>query len=321
MAPDLLITDVDRAVALLQAGGLVALPTETVYGLAALATDTEAVRRIFVVKSRPLGHPLIVHLASADEVGRWSREMSAAAGALGAACWPGPLTLVVRRSALVGDDVTGGRDTVGLRVPAHPMTTTVLARLGSGVAAPSANRFGRVSPTRAEHVIADLGDLLVPGRDGVLDGGSSDVGVESTIVDCTVDPPQILRPGGIPDEHIAAVLASARMGLAGRATGPPRASGMLAVHYAPLAEVRLTTSPDAAVTLAAELAASGRRVRVLDPTGDLVAAAHTLYDDLRRADDDGIGVVVAVLPDAAGLGHAIRDRLIKAAARPHDPPC
>jgi len=299
---------VGRAVEVLRRGGLVGLPTETVYGLAADATNEIAVRRVFAVKGRPADHPVIVHVADAAAAWQWAATCPPAAALLADACWPGPLTLLVPRADHVLDVVTGGRPTVGLRVPAHPLALDLLRRFGGGVAAPSANRFGHVSPTTAAHVRADLGDDV----DLVLDGGACPVGVESTIVDCTVDPPQILRPGAIDDEQVARLLEG--LGGLAAASGPSRASGMLASHYAPDATVELFESPAAATVRADSLAAEGVLVDVLDTTGDLVAAAQQLYAWLRDADDRGIEVVCAVLPPPIGLGHAIRDRLQKAAA-------
>jgi L-threonylcarbamoyladenylate synthase len=307
---DLVTTDVDLAARRLRAGGLVAVPTETVYGLAADADDADAVARVFEVKARPRGHPLIVHLARAEDLDDWAADVPESARVLGGACWPGPLTVLVRRGARVLDVVTGGRDTVGVRVPAHPSTTALLERLGGGLAAPSANRFGRVSPTTAAHVLADLGPYLDPTRDAILDGGPSPVGVESTIVDCTVEPPQVVRPGGIPTEDVARLLG----GAVAPPSGPSRASGMLAAHYAPTCEVHLAESPGAAAAEVAALRSTGRRAEALDRTDDLVLAARSLYDDLRRADDSGLDALVVVVPQPAGLGHAIRDRLVKAAA-------
>jgi L-threonylcarbamoyladenylate synthase len=298
---------VRAAVDALRAGGLVAIPTETVYGLGADASNETAVRRVFAAKGRPADHPLIVHLGAADLLPAWAASVPAAAARLAATCWPGPLTVLVPRAAHVLDVVTGGRDTVGLRVPAHPMTLDLLARFGGGVAAPSANRFGRVSPTTAGHVRDDLGDLV----DLVLDGGPCPIGVESTIVDCTTDPPQVLRPGGIPDEQIAALLDGA---LVDEAAGPSRAPGMLAAHYAPRCRVVLADSAQEADGRAAALSSTGERVDVLDGTADLAGYARTLYAELRHADDRGLDALVAVLPPPAGLGHAIRDRLQKAAA-------
>jgi L-threonylcarbamoyladenylate synthase len=230
------------------------------------------------------------------------------ASVLADACWPGPLTLLLPRSGRVPDLVTGGRDTVGLRAPAHPLTEALLTTTGLAIAAPSANRFGRVSPTTAEHVVDDLSPFLDPSRDVVLDGGPSPIGVESTIVDCTARPPQLLRPGGIPVDDIERLLD---IGLAA-ASGPSRAAGMLASHYAPRAEVVLVPDRRAADQRAAAYEGEGRRVAVIDHD-DLVAYARDLYADLRAADAAGADCIVAVLPPPRGLGHAVRDRLTKAA--------
>ncbi len=293
----------DHAVDVLRRGGLVAIPTETVYGLAADADNPAAVARIFAVKGRPADHPLIVHLAGADRVADWASSLPPSAATLAEHCWPGPLTVIVRRAPRVIDAVTGGRDTVGLRVPAHPLTLDLLARLGGGLAAPSANRFGAVSPTTAAHVADDLGDAV----DLILDGGPCPVGVESTIVDCTVEPPQILRSGGITDEQVAAVLD----GPLDPADGPSRAAGMLTAHYAPRARVLLADDPGGARRLAADAGSDGL---VIGDLGNLARYARLLYAWLRAADDRGASTVVALMPPPEGLGHAIRDRLLKAAA-------
>lgn len=298
-------TDVGAALDVLRQGGLVAIPTETVYGLAADASNEQAVRRIFAAKGRPADHPLIVHVADGAELARWAATVPPSAAVLAEACWPGPLTVLVPRAEHVLDVVTGGRPTVGVRVPAHPLTTELLRRFGGGLAAPSANRFGRVSPTTAEHVLRDLG--AVPGGvDLVLDGGPCPVGVESTIVDCTVEPAQVLRPGGIPTEQVERLLA----GAVAPPSGPSRASGMLASHYAPACRVLLADSADEARTMAAHES----NALVIGDTDDLVRYAQQLYDLLRRADDEARSAVVAVMPRPAGLGHAIRDRLLKASA-------
>jgi len=302
----LVSTDVDRAAAVIRAGGLVAMPTETVYGLAADATNAEAVRRIFEVKGRPVDHPLIVHLSGPDQLPRWASSIPSAARRLVEVAWPGPLTVILPRASGVLDEVTGGLDTVGVRVPAHPVAAALLERVGVGLAAPSANRFGAVSPTTADHVLHDLGDFLDPARDLILDGGECPIGVESTIVDFVDDPPQILRAGGIPVEEIRRLLD----GAVADATGPSRASGMLASHYAPTCAVRLVDSADDALALRA----GTPRSEVLDLTDDLVVYAHDLYARLRDADARGVSTVIAVLPPPIGLGHAIRDRLFKAAA-------
>jgi L-threonylcarbamoyladenylate synthase len=311
---DLLTTDVARAAQALDAGGLVAIPTETVYGLAADARQPAAVARIFEIKGRPAGHPLIVHIAGYDAIDGWVgdvRESTAADIArLADACWPGPLTMLVPRGPNVIDAVTGGRPTVGLRAPAHPLTLALIELLGTGLAAPSANRFGRVSPTTAQHVLDDLGALLDARTDAVLDGGPCPVGVESTIVDLTTSPPQVLRAGAIVAEDVESILA----GPVAEATGPSRASGMLAAHYAPESEVVLVDDEPAAAREESRRRDLGERVRVLDRTGDLVLAARELYADLRRADRDRLDALIVVLPPEAGLGHALRDRLFKAAA-------
>ncbi len=303
---DLVTQDVERAATAIRSGGLVALPTETVYGLAADATNPLAVQRIFQIKGRPGDHPLIVHLASASHVEAWASTVPATARVLIEAAWPGPLTVIVPRSTGVLDAVTGGLDTVGLRVPAHPLALELLDQVAVGLAAPSANRFGAVSPTTAEHVLRDLGDRLDPRRDVILDGGPCPIGVESTIVDCASTPPQILRAGGVPVEDVRRLLA----GDVADASGPSRASGMLASHYAPRCAVRLVDSAEDAVALRAGTVGG----EILDLTDDLVTYARELYSRLRDADDREVRTVIAVLPPAEGLGHAIRDRLTKASA-------
>jgi L-threonylcarbamoyladenylate synthase len=295
------VTDLDRALAVLRAGGLVAIPTETVYGLAGDASNPDAVRRIFAVKGRPENHPVIVHIAAVGDLSDWAATIPKSAAVLADACWPGPLTVLVPRAADVLDAVTGGRPTVGVRVPAHPLTLELLARFAGGLAAPSANRFGRVSPTTAEHVRLDLRDDV----DFVLDGGPCPIGVESTIVDCTVDPPQVLRPGAISAEEVASLLEQT----VGAAVGSSRAPGMLESHYAPRCRVLLAGS----IADAWHLAGAMPGAEILDEA-DLVLYARVLYSRLRDADARGVDVVIAVLPPARGLGHAIRDRLTKAAA-------
>jgi L-threonylcarbamoyladenylate synthase len=284
---------------------VVGLPTETVYGLAADATRDGPVERVFEIKGRPRGHPLIVHLASPDDLPRVSPGAPGPARRLAALAWPGPLTVIVPRGPEVVPTVTGGRDTVGVRVPGHELARRTIELAGVPVAAPSANRFGAVSPTTAGHVLDDLADRLDLDRDCVLDGGPSPIGVESTIVDCTVDPPQLLRVGAVTRDEVAELLGAP----VADARGPARASGMLASHYAPRCEVRLVDHRDDAEALAA----GTRAARIIDHD-DLGRYAASLYDELRRADADGVRTVIAVLPPAAGLGLAIRDRLTKAAA-------
>jgi L-threonylcarbamoyladenylate synthase len=320
---------VARAAAVICSGGLVAFPTETVYGLGADADDPAALRRIFAAKGRPPDHPLIVHLARADLLDDWASEVPDAARRLAAACWPGPLTLVLPRASRVVDEVTGGRPTVGLRVPGHPWALALLERSGTAIAAPSANRFGTTSPTTAEHVRAGLGEAV----DLVLDGGHCPLGVESTIVDCTTDPPTVLRPGGVPAERLAEVLGRAPAVWGGE--GPARAPGMLASHYAP--RVRVLAVEGFGEVAPAVLAAPAGPVGILAPTPlpvDLVAGldacghdwvelepvggpedyARRLYLRLHQADRLGLVVLVAVLPPAVGVGVAVRDRLTRAAA-------
>ncbi|MEM9513800.1 MAG: L-threonylcarbamoyladenylate synthase [Actinomycetota bacterium] len=302
-------TDVDIAVSALTGGGVVAVPTETVYGLAADITQPAAVERIFAIKGRPADHPLIVHIADFDGLAACAAEVPAAAARLASAFWPGPLTVIVPRRGDLDPTVAGGRDTVGVRMPAHPLTTAVIDRLGAPVAAPSANRFGAVSPTTAQHVLADLGPFLDPQRDAVLDGGPCRVGLESTIVDCTVDPPQILRAGAITGDQIDAAIERAHA----PSSGPARASGMLPSHYAPRARVIVVDDRDAANSAVAAATTAGRRAAIIDHTDDLVEYAHELYADLRRLDAQGYDEIVALVPPAHGLGAAIADRLYKAA--------
>jgi L-threonylcarbamoyladenylate synthase len=312
--------DITAAVDVLRAGGLVAFPTETVYGLGADATNPEAVDRIFVAKGRPRAHPVIVHLAEPAAVKEWAAEVPDFAAALADAFWPGPLTLVLPRSDLVPDAVTGGLPTVGLRVPAQPVALELLAAFGGGVAAPSANRFGRVSPTRAEHVRSDLGAAV----DLILDGGPCRLGVESTIVDCSGIEPRVLRPGGVPVESLEGVLGYK---LTMVIDGSVRAPGMLASHYAPSARVEVLTA-EAVPARAGELVALGQRVGILapgrvmglpagvealPPTGSPVAYAQCLYQRLREADRRGVEVLLAVPPPETGVGTAVADRLRRAA--------
>ncbi len=294
------------AVEVLRAGGLVAFPTETVYGLGADAANPAAVRRLYEVKGRPGDHPLIVHIAASGLLLDWADTVPPAAEALAAACWPGPLTMVLARRPEVDATVAGGRDTIGLRVPSHPLALELLHAFGGGVAAPSANRFGHVSPTTAEHVRADLGREV----DLILDGGPCAVGVESTIVDLTVDPPAILRPGGIPAEAIEAIIGEPVLT---DDVGPSRAPGMLASHYAPRARVEVIEDPALAEARVGELLAAGVHAELLHPGPDPDRFARHLYAWLREADARAAEVVIAVPPPAVGLGWAVRDRLRKAA--------
>jgi len=347
--------DIERAAAVLDAGGLVAFPTETVYGLGADATNSEAVARVFVVKGRPTDHPLIVHIGDGAEVDRWAATVPTPARILADAFWPGPLTLLLERADRVPDAVTGGRSTVGLRVPDHPVARALLRAFArprqggpAGIAAPSANRFGRVSPTTAAHVRADLGDDV----DLVLDGGSCAVGLESTIVDCTGPRPRVLRLGGVSLERLTDVLGAqpevATDDVGSGAPGPPgppggtgspessptergaAAPGMLASHYAPRARVEVVDTTTVSAR-AATLVGAGRRVVVLaprvleglpveavelEPAGPAEDYARVLYDRLRQADRLGADDLLVVPPPPGGLGDAVRDRLRRAAHRP-----
>jgi len=310
---------VDAAANLL-AGGLVAFPTETVYGLGADARNADAVARIYSVKGRPADHPLIVHVASMDALGDWADDVPGYAISLARDFWPGPMTLVVKRSGLAGDFVTGGQDTVGVRVPNHPVSLGLLEAFakagGKGVAAPSANRFGNVSPTTAQAVAAELGDYLVDG-DQILDGGACEVGVESTIIDCTGNAPKILRPGAITAEMISDSTGLVVVGTLDASSvekNTIRVSGSLEAHYAPVASVVLDQSPVAGqgfIAMADVQAVEGV-VRLAAPkTHD--EFARVLYSALRAADEKGLATVVVAQPQGDGIAIAIRDRLKRAA--------
>ncbi|HUF34235.1 MAG TPA: L-threonylcarbamoyladenylate synthase [Acidimicrobiales bacterium] len=310
---------IERAVAVLRGGGLVAIPTETVYGLAADASDPAAVRRIFEAKGRPADHPVIVHLPGAEALERWARPVPDDAHLLAAAFWPGPLTVVLERHPSVPTEVTGGRDTVALRVPDHPVAARLLSAFGGGLAAPSANRFGRVSPTTAADVVADLGAVI----DLVVDGGPCTVGVESTIVELVGGAATVLRPGGVSAEELAEVLGRP---VGHTPSGPARAPGMLASHYAPATPLAVLDGEAALARVAAE-AARGRRVGVVSPNGleapgavaawdaggDVATYARWLYRWLRAADGEHLDLLVVVPPEGEGLGVAVADRLRRAA--------
>jgi len=312
-------TDIEAAAGVLRAGGLVAFPTETVYGLGADAASSSAVTRVFAVKGRPRQHPLIAHLADGAELDAWARDVPAAARALAAAFWPGPLTLILRRGDRIASEVTGGADTVGLRVPAHPLAQALLAGFGGAVAAPSANRFGHISPTTADHVVADLGDEV----DYVLDGGPCVIGVESTIVDLSGAAPTLLRPGGVPRAAIEQVLAGP---LAAPVSTSAPAPGTLPSHYAPRARV-IAVEPSELLAAVRDgigrvaVLAPARLLATLElPAGVIAAplpdddagAARALYGLLRDLDHAGFDTVVAALPAMHGLGEAVADRLRRA---------
>ncbi|KAF0129130.1 MAG: tRNA threonylcarbamoyladenosine biosynthesis protein [Xanthobacteraceae bacterium] len=297
---------------LLRAGGLVAFPTETVYGLGADATDGRAVAGIYEAKGRPSFNPLIAHVATVEEALALGR-FNDAASRLARAFWPGPLTLVVpmAEGAGVSDLTRAGLDTVGLRVPSHPVAQAILQAAGRPIAAPSANRSGHVSPTTAAHVLADLDGRI----DAVVDGGPTEVGVESTIVACLDGPPVLLRPGGVPRAAIEAVIGHPLAATASEATMAP---GMLASHYAPKAGIRLdaaTVEPgEALLAFGLDVPTGATTMLNLSPSGDLVEAAANLFGHLRVLDASGAGRIAVMPIPEQGLGEAIRDRLARAAA-------
>jgi len=299
----------------LVAGDLVAFPTETVYGLGADASNSKAVARIYSVKGRPNDHPLIVHIASMKRMGDWANEVPEYAIALAREFWPGPMTLVLKRSELADDFVTGGQDTVGVRVPDHVVALALLEAFekagGKGVAAPSANRFGHVSPTTAAAVVEELADYLLK-DDLVLDGGACAVGVESTIIDCTGLLPRVLRPGAISIAMIEEVAGLNALSVDG--VDAIRVSGSLENHYAPAAKVLLCEVPTAGQGFIAhkDIETPQGVIRLASP-GDDEEFAQILYSALRAADAQGLLEVVVVQPIGIGIGVAIRDRLARAA--------
>jgi L-threonylcarbamoyladenylate synthase len=315
----------DDALAALRRGDVVGLPTETVYGLAGDAANPAAVARIFALKGRPVDHPLIVHVAGIEALDAWAREVPPTARALAEAFWPGPLTLILRKQAHVPPAVTGGQDTVGLRCPAHPLALTLLRRFGGGLAAPSANRFGRISPTRAEHVREEFGDAVPC----VLDGGECEVGLESTIVDLSGATPRILRPGRLGKAELEAVIGPVCEGAAGDS---PRVSGALASHYAPHTRTELMTRQEL-VERARIHHARGESVQVLavgEPiegldgrvlSADPHAYGHDLYAALRELDARRADRLLVEAPPATREWFAVLDRLGRAAAdAPEDAP-
>ena len=320
---------VDAAVNLL-AGNLVAFPTETVYGLGADASNTGAVARIYSVKGRPADHPLIVHVASMDALGDWASDVPGYAISLARDFWPGPMTLIMKRSGLAGDFVTGGQETVGVRVPDHPIALGLLQAFaqigGKGVAAPSANRFGNVSPTTAQAVADELSEYL-GAADQILDGGPCQVGVESTIIDCTGDVPRILRPGAVTvamiEESTGLVVGESNK-QAGEISADGsvvadeqiRVSGSLDSHYAPVATVVLDQSPVVGQGFIAmsDVATPEGVVRLAAPKSD-DEFARVLYAALRAADEQGLQTVVVAQPAGDGIAIAIRDRLRRAATK------
>lgn len=318
--------DIDNAVAILRRGGLVAFPTETVYGLGADARNPAALGKLYATKGRPAGHPVIVHLADVSQLAQWARELPPAAVRLAAKFWPGPLTLILPRAPAVSDVVTGGQDTVGLRIPSHPVAQALLTKFGSGVAAPSANRFGRVSATTAQHVTQEFGE----GVDCVLEGGPSEIGIESTIVAVTGARLVLLRPGHIPAREIeqAAGVPLGAPDSEAPDSGASRAPGTLAAHYAPQTPL-LVMEGDLLLELAASLARQGKRVAVLARGArqpllsgltwiaappDAPVYAHDLYANLRALDAAGCdAILVEKLPQQPEWD-AVNDRLGRAAA-------
>ena len=319
--------DYARAVELLRAGELVAFPTETVYGLGADASNPTAVARIFAAKGRPADHPLIVHVCGHDAVDHWAENVPTVAWELMEAFWPGPLTLILKKRPWVPDAVTGGQDTVGLRVPGHPVALDLLRRFAAsgghgGIAAPSANRFGRISPTSAAHVAEELGNRVPL----ILDGGPCRVGIESTIVDCSRDDPVVLRPGHIAPAHLEAVIG--RCPNIETAVGAPRVSGSLAAHYAPQTPMRLVAGERLLDFLNTQRH-KGDRCGVLSHNqpphagmphfwrmlpADPVGYAHDLYAALRELDHADLPLIaVEALPDNPAWA-AVNDRLRRAVA-------
>lgn len=319
---------ITRAVALLRTGALVAVPTETVYGLAADADNPRAVRAIFEAKGRPADHPVIVHVNGAAAIASWAQRVPATALTLAEAFWPGPLTLVLERSERAQDGLTGGQATVGLRAPAHPWARALLAEFGGALAAPSANRFGRISPTTAQHVRSDLGEKPGGRVDLILDGGACPLGIESTIVDLSGGAPRILRPGSITRAQINAALGRALdAGLDGELDAAPRAPGRLEQHYAPRTPLELVAPVHIAqrvrelaphsVAVLGSLAAPDRAANLklqIEPGLSAPEFAHDLYANLHRLDKAGVDRILIAAPPADAAWDAIRDRLQKAAA-------
>jgi L-threonylcarbamoyladenylate synthase len=307
-----------EAVAALRRGEVIGLPTETVYGLAADASNADAVRKIFALKGRPADHPLIVHIADASALSRWASGPLALAGKLAEAFWPGPLTMILPRQPCVPDAVTGGQDTVGVRCPAHPLALQVLRIFGTGLAAPSANRFGHISPTTAGHVREEFGD----GVPLILDGGDCEVGIESTIIDLSSDVPRILRPGSITHEQMEAVIGPVAQD---RSEHSPRASGTLEAHYAPRTPM-LMLARAALEQEAKQQRAFGKRVAILAIDslplgfdgvilpGEAKAFAHGLYAAMRQLDAGDEQLLLVERPPEGAAWLAVHDRLRRAAA-------
>lgn len=312
-------TDISVAVKALAQGKLCAIPTETVYGLAANALDANAVARVFEAKERPADHPLIVHVATASEVSQWIANLPLWAITLTQQVWPGPLTIVGIRTQLASDAVTGGQDTVAVRVPSHPIAQQVLTELKAigvlGLVAPSANRFGHVSPTTSAHVATDLGQYLDAHQDLILEGGECEVGLESTIVLALDEFPVILRPGAITADDILRITGIA---VVDSTADVPRVSGALDSHYSPMAKVVLIADPahidqtNAGLLALADIDTPSGVQRLAAPQ-NLEEYAHQLYAALRSADDLNLETIYVVPPSGTGLAQAINDRLQRAA--------
>ena len=316
----MITNDIVQAVSAIASGKLCAIPTETVYGLAANALDKSAVARVFAAKERPVDHPLIVHVATAADAMEWITELPQWAVDLTKAIWPGPLTIVGPRTELASDLVTGGQDTVAVRVPSHPIAQELLKQLKAqgvkGLVAPSANRFGHVSPTSAAHVSADLGEYLNPNGDLILDGGNCEVGVESTIVLATGSQPVILRPGAITAADVERITG---VEVSSETTGAPRVSGALDSHYSPTAQVILITDGSKAELdhsagfLALAYIPTPAGLTRLGSPETIEDYAHDLYSALRSGDDQSLETIYVVPPGGEGLAQAINDRLQRAA--------
>ena len=326
---DLTARETDQAARILREGGLVGIPTETVYGLGANGLDPDAVERIFAAKGRPQDNPLILHIPSADHLERYCQEIPDSAYALAKVYWPGPLTMILRRKPIVPDVVTAGLDTVGMRCPSHPVCHAILEAADVPVAAPSGNTSGRPSPTTAAHMWEDMDGKI----DAIVDGGPCTVGVESTIIDLTCTPPRLLRPGGITLEQLQAVLGEVEVDAAvTRLMGAgekPKAPGMKYRHYAPKAPVTVVAGePAQSAAYIQAHAAPGdgiicfdefaplfgaHYVEELGPAADKGEQARHIFDALRAFDHTGVEAIWAQCPDPSGLGLAIANRLNKAA--------
>ena len=314
------LQSIQQAALALYKGNLVAFPTETVYGLGADATNEKAIARVYEVKARPSGHPLIVHISDISLLDKWASDVSESAIKLARAFWPGPMTLVLPRTNLAKDFITGSQDNVALRIPSHPVALELLKEFekqgGFGVAAPSANRFGKLSPTTAAAVEMELGKFL-SNADQILDGGASKVGVESTIIDCTSVLPVILRPGAVTIEMVEEVLGI-ELDLGSAPNKEIKAPGMLASHYSPNAKVYLSGAPsyDDGYIALSDLPTPAGAIRLASPK-DNEEYAQILYESLRSADSKCLKRIFVVPPDNQGIGLAINERLARAAS--HSP--